>query len=171
MVNPTNVENELAKEGILISAVNTSEKIGDESEQTDMLFIGPPGLAKSKLLRRDNELVPGSRNAGGQYSTGKSLTAIVEKTDFGKSLIVGLVPRSRGAICAINEFGRQDPDDQDKMLDVMQERGFNFDKFGISAYIHAPTTILASANPIHDDKWIDDDDKIDLDSVSTFNTY
>ena len=123
MVDPTIVENELAKEGILISAVNTSEKIGDESEQTDMLFIGPPGLAKSKLLRRDIELVPGSRNAGGQYSTGKSLTAIVEKTDFGKSLIVGLVPRSRGAICAINEVGRQDPDDQDKMLDVMQKEG------------------------------------------------
>ena len=39
-------------------AVNTSNKIGDESEHIDELFIGPPGLAKSKLLKRATELVP-----------------------------------------------------------------------------------------------------------------
>ena len=32
-------------------AANTSHKIGDESEHLDILFIGPPGLAKTKLLR------------------------------------------------------------------------------------------------------------------------
>jgi DNA replicative helicase MCM subunit Mcm2 (Cdc46/Mcm family) len=162
MFDPSIVENNLSKQGILMIAVNTSEKIGDDSEHLDGLFIGPPGLAKSKLLKRATELVPGSSNAGGQYSTGKSLTAVIDKVNDNTILRLGIIPRSRGAICAINEFGRQNPEDQDKMLDVMQERGFNFSKYGMSTYIPAPTTILASANPINNDKWLDDD-KIDLD--------
>ena len=161
MVDPSIVEHDVPKKTILICAVNTSEKTGDDSEHIDALFIGPPGTAKSKLLKRATELVPGSSNAGGQYSTGKSLTAVIDKTNDNTILRLGLVPRSRGAICAINEFGRQDPEDQDKMLDVMQERGFNFSKYGINIHIPAPTTILASANPKNNDKWIDDD-KIDL---------
>ena len=79
MFDPSIVENDLAKKGILMSAVNTSEKIGKDSEHIDILFIGPPGTVKTKLLRRATELVPGSSNAGGQYSTGKSLTAIIDK--------------------------------------------------------------------------------------------
>ena len=51
--NNSVVECEFEKKGILMIAANTSEKIGDESEQMDALLIGPPGLAKSKLLKRD----------------------------------------------------------------------------------------------------------------------
>lgn len=149
-----------AKKGILLSAVNTSYRIED-SEHIDILFIGPPGTGKSKILRRATELVPGSSNAGGQYSSGKSLTAIIDKVDDNLFLRLGLIPRSRGAFCAINEFGRQPLEDQDKLLDVMQERWFPFDKHGIHANIQAPTTILASANPINTSRWLDND-KIDL---------
>jgi DNA replicative helicase MCM subunit Mcm2 (Cdc46/Mcm family) len=163
MFDSSIVENDLAKKGILMSAVNTSEKIGDDSEHIDILFIGPPGLVKTTIMRRATKLVPGSSNAGGQYSTGKSLTAIIEKTDNGKSLILGSIPRSRGAFCAINELGRQNKeDDQDKLLDVMQERWIPFSKYGMNVDIPAPTAILASANPINNDKWIDEDDKIDF---------
>jgi replicative DNA helicase Mcm len=144
-----------------MSAVNTSDKIKEESEHIDILFIGPPGLGKTKILRRATELVPGSSNAGGQYSTGKSLTAIIDKTNDNTILKLGLVPRSRGAFCAINEFGRQHLEDQDKMLDVMEERWFPFSKYGFNIDIPAPTAILASANPVNKDRWIDDD-KIDL---------
>ena len=120
MFDASIVEHNLAKKGVLMSAVNTSEKIED-SEHIDILFIGPPGTGKTKILRRATELVPGSSNAGGQYSSGKSLTAIIEKIDDNTFLRLGLIPRSRGAFCAINEFGRQEPEDQDKLLDVMQE--------------------------------------------------
>ena len=50
--DPSIVECEFEKKGILLIAVNTSDKIGDESEHMDALLIGPPGLAKSKLLKR-----------------------------------------------------------------------------------------------------------------------
>ena len=42
--DPSIVECEFEKKGILMIAVNTSEKIGDESEHLDGLFIGPLDL-------------------------------------------------------------------------------------------------------------------------------
>jgi DNA replicative helicase MCM subunit Mcm2 (Cdc46/Mcm family) len=60
LFDPSIVECEFEKKGILKIAVNTSDKIGDESEHLDGLFIGPPGLAKSKILKRATEIVPGS---------------------------------------------------------------------------------------------------------------
>ena len=161
MFDPSIVEHNVPKKVILIAAVNTSEKVGDDSGHIDVLFIGPPGLIKTGILRRATKLVPGSNMAGGQYSTGKSLTAVIDKLNDQTILRAGLIPRSRGGFGAIDEFGRQDPEDQEKMLNIMQERGFPFDKHGISTYIEAPTSILASANPKNNDTWIDDD-KIDL---------
>ena len=56
LFDPSIVECEFEKKGILKIAVNTSDKIGDESEHLDALLIGPPGLAKSKLLKRATEI-------------------------------------------------------------------------------------------------------------------
>ena len=73
--------------------VNTSPKIGYKSQHIDILLIGPPGLAKTTLLERGVELAPGSNKIGGQYATGKSITAIVEKTDSNTFLRLGSIPR------------------------------------------------------------------------------
>jgi DNA replicative helicase MCM subunit Mcm2 (Cdc46/Mcm family) len=43
------------------------------------LVIGDPGLGKSAMLRKSIELVPNSRYESAENSSGKSLTAIVEK--------------------------------------------------------------------------------------------
>jgi DNA replicative helicase MCM subunit Mcm2 (Cdc46/Mcm family) len=158
------VECEFEKKAVLMCAVNTSTKIGDESEQLDELFIGPPGLAKSKMLKRATEIVPGSSRVGGQYSTGKSLTAIVEKTDSNTILRLGSIPRSRDAICAINELAKLGDEDLDKLYDVMEERGFPFEKYGIKKFIPTPTAIIASANPANKDTWINSE-KIDFNEL------
>ena len=159
--DPSIVECEFEKKGILMIAVNTSDKIGDESEHIDALLIGPPGLAKSKLLKRATEIVPGSSRVGGQYATGKSLTAIVEKRDDNTFLTLGSIPCSRDAICAINELAKLGNEDLDKLYDVMEERGFHFEKYGIKKFIPTPTSIIASANPANKDTWINNE-KIDF---------
>lgn len=164
LFDPSIVECEFEKEGILVCAVNTSTKIGDKSEHLDELFIGPPGLAKSKLLKRATELVPGSNRAGGQYSTGKSLTAIIDKTDDNTFLRLGSIPKSRDAICAINELSKLSHDDLDKLYDVMEEREFPFDKYGIHTNIQTPTAIIASANPTNKDSWLNNE-KVDFNEL------
>jgi replicative DNA helicase Mcm len=161
------VECEVEKEGILYCAANTSEKIGDKSEHLDLWLIGPPGLAKTKLLERGSEVVPGSSKIGGQYATGKSFTAIVEKTADSNTLLrLGSIPRSRGAICGINELTKLSNQDLDKLYDIMEGRRFDFEKFGIKANIHAPTAIIASANPANNDSWINNE-KVDFNELPT----
>jgi replicative DNA helicase Mcm len=151
---------EHVKKGILCSAVNTSTSI-ENSEHIDILLIGDPGLAKTKLLGRATELVPGSSKESAQNSSGKSITAIVEKTEDNTFLRSGAIPRARGAICGLNELGRMSIEDQSHLLDVMEEREFTINKHGINARIGSPTAIIGSANPVNRSKW-KDDDKVDL---------
>ena len=162
--DPSIVECELEKEGILYCAANTSPKVGDESEHLDILFIGPPGLAKTKLLERGTELVRGSNKVGGQYATGKSFTAIVERRDDNTFLTLGSIPRSSDAICGINELSKLNNQDLDKLYDVMAGRRFDFEKFGIKANIKTPTAIIASANPANSDSWINNE-KVDFNEL------
>ena len=148
------------KKGILCSAVNTSTRISN-SEHLDELLIGEPGLAKTKLLKRATELVLGSSMESAQNSSGKSITAIIEKADDNTFLRLGAIPRARGAICGLNEIARMSMEDQAHLLDVMQEREFTINKHGINAKIRAPTTIIGSANPVNRSTW-KDNDKVDL---------
>lgn len=84
-------------------------------------------------------------------------TAIVERMPDGNvSLIVGAIPLSRGSICAIDEVNAFSMDDQSRLLDVLDNEGkINVDKMGLRCTIPAPTTIIATANPIGG-KWNSD---------------
>jgi replicative DNA helicase Mcm len=151
------------KMGIILTAASTGPDTRDKKIST--AFIGPPGLAKSLLLSKSIKLVPNSRYESGQSSSGKSLTAIVSKEDRDQNLVlrIGPVPAAKGAICAINEVGRMDPEDQKYLLDIMQEQKFSINKHGINATVYSPTAIIMSGNPINND-W-NDINKIDLDEI------
>jgi DNA replicative helicase MCM subunit Mcm2 (Cdc46/Mcm family) len=149
------------KKGILLIAASTSLDINDK--KLNALLIGDPGLAKSEFLRRASELVLNSRYESAQNSTGLSLTAIVEKQDETAVLRMGAVPAAKGAICALNEIGRMDPDQQKHLLDVAQEQEFTLNKHGIHSKIRSPTALIGSANPVAGE-W-KDSDRIDLDEI------
>jgi MCM2/3/5 family protein/minichromosome maintenance replisome factor len=79
---------------------------------------------------------------------------------------LGPVALAKGSICALNELGKMSFEDQGHLLDVMEEGEFTINKYGIDAAIKAPTTIIASANPINS-TWKNDDygEKIDLNEI------
>ena len=81
MVAPSVIGHEDKKEGILLSAVMTPEDKPRRKTRIHILFIGPPGGAKTELLHGAADLVPGSTVQSGQGSTGLSLTAMVVKED------------------------------------------------------------------------------------------
>lgn len=152
MFDPAVIGYEHVKEGLLLCTVNTSsdnisEKLGLNRDRINALLIGDPGLAKSKLLRSVTKKIPNSRYESGENSSGKSLTAIVSKEEDNYILRLGPAALAKGAICAINEFGRMNFSDQDHLLSIMEEGNFTVNKHGINASIYAPTTIIASANP------------------------
>ncbi len=166
MVAPSVIGHYDKKEGLLLSALMTPEDKPRRKTRVHILFIGPPGGAKTELLHSAADLVPGSTVQSGQGSTGLSLTAVVVKEDDTTALKIGPVPRARGKICCINEINKQNPADQDKLMDFMQEGQSNINKYGHSAPIRGPTTFIASANPVHGDFTRLDNGKIDINEVT-----
>lgn len=160
LFDPTIVGYEHVKKGLLMSAVNTSE-ITSKKEKIHELLIGDPGLAKSKLVKRATELVPNSNNVSAQNASGKSLTAIIDRTEENTFLRLGPIPQARGAICGANEIGRMSLEDQGHLLDVMEEGKFTKTTYGFHTKIQSPTTIIATANPANNSKR-KDSNKIDL---------
>ena len=167
MFAPSIIGYDHIKQGLLLSAVNSGfdEGVNNKRKRSriNVLLIGEPGLAKSRLLLETTKLIPNSRYESGQNSSGKSLTAIIEKEDERHILRLGPVSLAKGAICAINELGRMSFEHQAHLLDVMEEGEFSINKYGINRSIRAPTTILASANPVNS-AW-KNSDKIDLDEI------
>ena len=67
---------------------------------------------------------------------------------------LGAIPLARGAICAIDEITAFPPEEQARLLDVLEEAIIDLDKHGRHWTVPSPTTIIATANPINS-KWVD----------------
>jgi len=162
---PSIIGHNHVKEGLLLSAVTTYDNDIAQLMRNRLhsILVGDPGLAKSALLREAIKLVLNSRYESGQHSSGKGLTAIVSKEDENYVLRLGPASLARGALCAINELGRIPYEEQAYLLDLMEEGKFTINNHGINARIKAPTTIIASANPING-SW-KYDDKIDINEI------
>jgi replicative DNA helicase Mcm len=152
------------KKGLLLCAANAVSDNQTKRSRLHAILVGDPGLAKSALLREATKLVLNSRYESGQNSSGKSLTAIVAKEDESYVLRLGPASLAKGAICAVNELGRIMFQDQAYLLDIMEEGEYTINKHGINARIKAPTTIIASANPVNNSTFLSDD-RIDLDEI------
>jgi MoxR-like ATPase len=64
-----------------------------------------------------------------------------------QKLRLGAIPLSRNAICAIDELTAFAPEEQSRLLDVLEEGILDIDKHGRHWTIQSPTTIIATANP------------------------
>jgi replicative DNA helicase Mcm len=105
------------KEGLIMCAASTGREVNSyKRTRLNALLVGDPGLAKSALLKEATKLVSNSRYESGQNSSGRSLTAIVSKEDESYVLRLGPVPLAKEAICAINELGRMNYEDQAYLL-------------------------------------------------------
>jgi DNA replicative helicase MCM subunit Mcm2 (Cdc46/Mcm family) len=76
----------------------------------------------------------------------------------------GPVPAASGAICAINEIGRMDYEDQAGFLDAMQEGKIPFGKYGFNTTLNGSATFVMSANPTNNSSWRDAE-RIDLNEI------
>jgi DNA replicative helicase MCM subunit Mcm2 (Cdc46/Mcm family) len=140
------------KLGLLRSIVGARSDHGNDNGRRgriNTLLVGEPGTAKSTLAREASYLLPNSRYVTAQNASGKSLIAIVDKENDSLTCRYGAVVLARGAICAINEIGAMNPTDQQFLLDIAEEGRCTVDKYGTHFEIDAPTTIIATANPLN----------------------
>ena len=151
MVAPNVVGHGDKKLCLLLSAIGAPESYSRGRINT--VLIGPPGTAKSMLVWEATKMVPSSRYITAQNASGKSLTAIIDKENDIAVLRLGPIPLSEDGLCAINEIGSMNFEDQRFLQDVMEEGRFTIDKYGIHLDISARTTIIATANPYRVD-WL-----------------
>jgi replicative DNA helicase Mcm len=152
MYDATIIGQEIAKQCMLLSLASSGNDLDITKanratrKRINCLLVGPPGLAKSALLKKAVKLVPNGRYESSQSSSGKSLTAIVNKENEQRSLNLGPIALARDSVCALNEIGTLTFSEQNHLLDVMEEGEFTVNKHGMNAQIKSPTTIVASCN-------------------------
>ena len=61
---------------------------------------------------------------------------------------MGSIPLAKNAICAIDEITAWPPEEQSQLLDALEDREFDIEKYGRHYKVPAPTTIIATPNPI-----------------------
>jgi replicative DNA helicase Mcm len=155
MFAPNVIGHSDAKLGILRSAVSVRETkpITGIRSRLHTILAGDPGTAKSILAEEAIKIVPNSRFVTSQHISVKSALAIIDKeVDGSKMLMLGAVPQSKNALCALNEIGSMLFEDQQHLADVLEEGRFTIDKHGIYQQIDSPTTIIATTNP-HGGRW------------------
>jgi DNA replicative helicase MCM subunit Mcm2 (Cdc46/Mcm family) len=144
---------EFVKKGLLICAANTGKDSVDKRLRINALLIGETGLDKSPLLRAVTKLAAKSRYCSALNSSIRSLIGIVDKEDDNLMLRLGPVTSSSGAICAIDEIGRMQYEDQGQLLNALQEGKIPFAKHGFNTVLDGSATYIMSANPTHDGTW------------------
>jgi DNA replicative helicase MCM subunit Mcm2 (Cdc46/Mcm family) len=112
-----------------------------------VLFVGPPGTAKTTLSYEAVNLIPNSRFTAAQTSSAKTILAIVEVQGDVKIIRYGAIPLAKNAICVIDEIGAMPYEDQASLFNAMEHGEFPLNKHGESRMISAPTTIISTSNP------------------------
>lgn len=148
MFAPNVIGQDQIKLGVLRSIIGGHDRGQRGGGRVNTFLVGDPGTAKSTLAQEAAKIKPNSRHVSAPHASSRTITAIADKENETVSLRLGAIPLARGAICAIDEITAFPLEEQGRLLSVLEEGEFPLDKHGMSWRIPAPTTIIATANPI-----------------------
>jgi DNA replicative helicase MCM subunit Mcm2 (Cdc46/Mcm family) len=156
MFAPTVIGHEDKKLGVITMYIGAPEN-EDFRGRIHGLFVGPPGLAKTKLAREAHKLGrPHSRYSSAKSAaSGKSITVIIEKENDTYILRLGVLLQADGSLCVINEISALPLEEQAHLYDIMEEGMKTIDSYTFHKEIVAHTTVLATTNPLRG-KWYND---------------
>jgi DNA replicative helicase MCM subunit Mcm2 (Cdc46/Mcm family) len=156
MFAPTVIGQPDEKLGVILMYVGAPEN-QDFRGRIHALFIGPPGLGKTKLAQEARELgKPYSRYTSAKgAASGKSITVIIEKENDTYTLRLGVLLQAHGSVCVINEISALPLEEQGHLYDVMEEGKKTIDSYSFHKEIEAATSVLATTNPLRG-KWQND---------------
>ena len=152
MFAPNVIGHDDVKLGVLRAMVGGDDHGQRGGGRVNTFLVGDPGTAKSLIAEEATKIKPNSRFVSAPHASSKTITAIAEKENETVSLKLGAIPLSRNSICAIDEITAFQPEEQGRLLDVLERGRFPLDKHGRRWEIPSPTTIIATANPINS-KW------------------
>jgi len=150
---PTISGMELAKTACLLQLVGGNELMIDglleERGNLHILLVSSPGLAKTQLAKKVITFLKGSRFTSGKTTSGAGLVcAMMKDEDIGGWYVsAGSVALASGAICAIDELDKVNPEDLSYLNSAMVDLKVPVDKAGLHLVLNTKTSILVCANP------------------------
>jgi len=148
MFAPNVIGHEDKKLAVLLAAAGAPEISNRKKRgRIHILFVGPPGTAKTTLSYEAVNLLSNSRFTAAQTSSAKTILAIIEVQGDTMIIKYGAIPLARNAICVIDEIGAMPYDDQVSLFNVMEHGEFPLNKHGESKMVPAQTTIIGTSNP------------------------
>lgn len=168
MFAPNVIGHEDVRLGLLRSIVGGYDRGQRGGGRVNTFLVGDYGTAKSTLGQEAAKIKPSSRHVSAPHASSKTITAIADKENESVTLRLGAIPLARNAICAIDEITAFQPDEQSRLLDILEEGTIEIDKHGRHWTIATPTTIIATANPIQS-RW-NNPDVISKDEITISKT-
>jgi hypothetical protein len=148
---PNVVGHKVPKRGLLRSIVGAVPRgPGRLSGKIHTLMVGEKGTAKSKLGEETRSIKLNSGHVSGTHASTKTITAVVDPDT--KTLMLGVIPLS--SLVVIDEVDKIPREEQARLLDVLEEQHFNKDAYGYHYEVTAPTSIIATSNPVNPN-WLD----------------
>jgi len=117
--------------------------------EINILLVGDPSLAKTKLLEFGELITQKSIYTTGKGSSGVGLTiAVIKEENLGRFMAVaGVYPLCNGGHVFVDEFDKMSKDDRSAMHEVLESGKCSVAKAGIKMTLPAKVATLAAANP------------------------
>ncbi|MFW5903712.1 MAG: minichromosome maintenance protein MCM [Halolamina sp.] len=117
-----------------------------------LLILGDPGVAKSVLLSRVEEIAPRAVAVSGKGATVAGVTASAVQDDFGDgeaALKAGAFVKANQGVVAVDEIDDMPPEVRAAMLDPMSKQRISVNKWGINTTLATEASVIAAGNPKH----------------------
>jgi replicative DNA helicase Mcm len=131
----------------LFSGVNRRRVDSTQRGTSNILLVGDPGTAKTRMLVAAKNASPKAVFTSGRGTSSAGLTAAAIQDSLGWRLDAGtLVLADKGVAC-IDEIEKMRPEDRSSIHDAMSQQIVAIDKANIHTTLNARTTVLAAGNP------------------------
>jgi len=132
----------------LLYSLVSGNKVDDLRGDINVLLVGDPSTAKSRLLKFVLNVTQKSAYALGRSTSAAGLVLGVDKLADGRNIVkAGVVVLCHGGCVCIDEIDKMKAEDRSALHEVMEQQTASLHKIGSNLTLPAETIIIAAANP------------------------